>query len=117
MHIISVGIILPNNLTSIGAYAFEGCINLNEIHVPSSVTQISKDAFYKTNNIPIYIDGRVSVPSTFDTNWNSSGNTVYLNGSLCTHNIGTTLIKLNDALHGYLCNKCRTVTSKVGHYS
>lgn len=110
-------ITLPNNLTSIGAYAFEGCNNFNEIHIPSSVTQISKDAFYNTNNIPIYINDRIIIPSTFDVNWNSSGNPVYLNGSICTHNSGTTLIKLNDALHGYLCNKCRTVNAKTGHTS
>jgi len=108
-------ITLSNNLTSIGAYAFEGCTNLNELHIPYSVTNISKDALRNTNNIPIYINGRESVPSTFDVNWNSSGNPVYLNGSLCTHNSGTILIKLNDALHGYLCNKCRTVTSKAAH--
>ncbi len=39
-------VILPTNLTSIGAVAFYGCNGLITINIPPSVTTISKSAFY-----------------------------------------------------------------------
>ena len=41
--------VIPNNVTSIGEYAFSGCRNLTSITIPSSVTSIGKYAF---NNCP-----------------------------------------------------------------
>lgn len=37
---------IPNTVTSIGAMAFGGCVNLEEIIIPSSVTSIGENAFY-----------------------------------------------------------------------
>ena len=37
--------ILPNDLTSIGSYAFSGCSSLNSITIPNSVTSIGSYAF------------------------------------------------------------------------
>ena len=40
-----VKIILPNNLTSIGVYAFSRCSSLTSISIPNSVTSIGEEAF------------------------------------------------------------------------
>lgn len=37
---------LPDTLTSIGNYAFNGCTSLTEITLPASLTSIGQDAFY-----------------------------------------------------------------------
>ncbi|MDE6289643.1 MAG: leucine-rich repeat protein, partial [Ureaplasma sp.] len=42
-------VILPNNLTSIGAQAFKNCSLLNSINLPNALEDIGMGAFYKTN--------------------------------------------------------------------
>ena len=47
---------IPNNVTSIGYYAFAGCSNLTSITIPNNVTSIGYGAFsncYKLTNITI----------------------------------------------------------------
>jgi|GEM_PF-5648695 len=94
--------------------AFINKTHLSQITIPSSVTHIGSNAFQNTNNASIYLTGRTSAPSTFNINWNSSANPVYLNGNLCNHASKTT-ISLNDTQHGDLCNNCRTITNKANH--
>lgn len=111
--------VIPNQLngrivTQIGSSAFTGQSQLTKITIPSSVTTIGNNAFQNTNNAPIYLEGRTSAPNTFDINWNSSGNPVYLNGNLCTHT-STTLMSINYTQHGHLCNTCRTFVSESNH--
>ena len=43
--------IIPNNVTTIGKYAFNNCKNLTSITIPNSVTTIGESAFYWENNI------------------------------------------------------------------
>ena len=58
--------IIPNTVTSIGDYAFEGCIGLTSITIPSSVTFIGRKAFSSCGQIemtvlaenpPVLVDG------------------------------------------------------------
>ena len=58
--------IIPDSVTSIGEYAFEGCLNLKRIAIPNSVTEIRKGAFDSCRNLSaITIPESVSLMSIF----------------------------------------------------
>ena len=53
--------IIPNSVTEIGYYAFEGCAGLTSIVIPNSVTKIGEDAFYSCTGLnSIYIPNSVT---------------------------------------------------------
>ncbi len=60
--------VIPDSVTNISDYAFEGCATLTSITIPDSVTNIGRDAFYNT---PIYDD---------NTNWEK--NVLYIDDCL-----------------------------------
>ena len=41
-----VDVVIPNSVTTIGNYTFEGCSSLTSINIPESVTSIGYRAFY-----------------------------------------------------------------------
>lgn len=118
-HNLPVNLVIPEfvngrTVTQIGSSAFSGQNQLTQINILSTVTHIGIEAFKNTNNAPIYLEGRTSVPQTFRNNWNSSGNPVYLDGNLCTH-LTTTLKSCCSSLHGDLCDTCKTFVNKSSH--
>ena len=44
-------LVIPNNVTSIGDYALEGCSGLASIEIPASVTSIGAGAFYNCSGL------------------------------------------------------------------
>ncbi len=57
-----VTIILPNELTSIGARAFSRCNSLTEVVIPEGVQSIGDDAFYECYNLK-----SINIPSSVTT--------------------------------------------------
>jgi len=51
--------VIPNSVTSIGAFAFQGCSNLFSINIPNSVTSIGASAFSGCSNL-----SSISIPSS-----------------------------------------------------
>lgn len=101
-------------VTRIGNSAFNGRNRLTRITIPSTVTHVESDAFKNTNNASIYLTDRTIAPSTFNINWNSSSNPVYLNGVRCTHSTKT-LINISTSQHAEVCDSCRTTTNIASH--
>ena len=46
-----VSVALPEGLTSIGDYAFSGCIGLSSVNIPESVSSIGSNAFYNCSSL------------------------------------------------------------------
>ena len=55
-------IIIPNNVTSIGDYAFYGCLSINSVTIPNSVTNIGTYAF-ASSSIGIGLNGPMQLSS------------------------------------------------------
>ncbi|MDE6362047.1 MAG: leucine-rich repeat domain-containing protein [Clostridia bacterium] len=73
-ELLSGQIKLPDGLTTIEDYAFAGS-NITSIEIPSSVTRIGFEAFYKCDNLTIYCEAE-SQPDGWDSNWNYSNRPV-----------------------------------------
>lgn len=71
-------IVLPDSVTSIGDYAFNGT-SLISIIIPSSVESIGTWVFANCHGLTIYCEAE-SQPSGWDSDWNSADRPVYWAG-------------------------------------
>ena len=60
-------VIIPDNVTEIGSYAFSNCSTLKEVKIPESVTKIGMGAFYSCCGL-----WRVDIPDTVSSISNSA---------------------------------------------
>ncbi len=68
-------LVIPTTVTSIGNYAFSGCISLTNVIIPSSVIYIGDRAFHGCSNLTLHCETAYK-PTSWSSNWNSSGCTV-----------------------------------------
>jgi len=57
-------IIIPNNVTSIGDYAFYGCLSLNSVTIPNSVTNIGAYAFATSSSFYVMQLSSIVIPDS-----------------------------------------------------
>ena len=89
--------VIPNSVTTIGNYAFSGCINLASITIPGSVTTIGDGAFSGSgltsitipNSVTTIGDGAFSSCSSLESIKTESGNTKYDSRENCNAIIET----------------------------
>ena len=84
--------VFPNNVTSIGMYAFTGCSGLTSVTIPKSVTSIETPSFSDCNNLTSIVV--------------ESGNTVFDSRDNCNAIIETA--------HNYLVAGCNTTVIPNG---
>ena len=65
-------IVLPNTLTTIGDYAFRGCVAVNTVIIPDNVVTIGRHAFYQLNEATFYVEA-----SAIQSGWNEKFNSSY----------------------------------------
>ena len=80
------GVIIPQGVTSIGDYAFQGwSANNQPIVIPNSVTHIGNSAFFgwTSNNQPLVIpDSVTSIENTAFSGWNSNNQPLVIPNSV-----------------------------------
>ena len=67
-------LVIPDSVTSIGDYAFEGCDSLTSVMIPDSVTSIGSSAFYNCSSL-------TSVTFKDTNNWSYTSNSDYTGGT------------------------------------
>ena len=106
-------LIIPNGVTSIGAYTFSGCIGLTNVIIPNSVTDIASHAFWGCNGIKnVYISDLTTWCSIkFDNAYSNPmhyADNLYLNNEL----IADLVIPNNVVTIGaYAFSDCSGITS------
>ena len=79
-------VVIGNNVTSIGDYAFYWCTSLTSVNIPDSVTEIGEHAFYDCTSLKeVYYTGDLSAwcKIDFSNSWSNpmvDGAKLYLNG-------------------------------------
>lgn len=101
-------------IVKIDDLAFSNQTFMTKVIIPSSITYIGQSAFQNTNSALLFLQGRITVPNSFDISWNSSNNPVYLNNIQCLHE-SKTLVYLDSTKHGDLCIICRTIANTESH--
>lgn len=69
---------IGNRFASIGEHAFDGCLNLKEVHLSGKIHYIGKHAFSNIPGLIIHCDAS-SKPACWDDEWCDENCTVYFN--------------------------------------
>ena len=106
-------IVIPNSVTFIGDYAFEGCSGLTSITIPNSVTSIGNGAFSSCSGLT-----SISIPNSVK----SIGNETFSGcSSLTSVPIGNSVTTIGDFTF-YKCSSLASVTipnsvTTIGDYT
>ena len=68
---------IAKNITTIGAYAFQGCNNLKMVWLPSSITSIGEKAFDGCNGIT-HVSSSIDSPAENEANYFPNNATLYV---------------------------------------
>ena len=101
---------IPNNVTTIGEKAFWNCANLASATIPNSVTSIGDEAFNKCNINEIHYGGTLQewLEKEWKNNQISSKFSLYMGGELFTNlTIPNNITSIKD----YAFAGCRSLTS------
>ena len=107
-------VVIGNNVTSIGDYAFYYCTSLTSVTIPDSVTEIGEHAFYDCTSLKdVYYTGDLSAWCKIDfsnhlSNPMNEGAKLYLNGvELTEATIPSNVTEIKD----YTFSRCASLTS------
>ena len=99
-------IIIPNSVTSIGDYAFYGCLSLNSVTIPNSVTTIGAYAFANSSSPPFPV-GQLSSIAIPDSVTNIGEKAFYGCTKLTNVTIGNGVTSIGAGAFG----ECSSLTS------
>ena len=100
--------VIPDSVTTIEFFAFDGCTSLTSIIIPDSVTSIGNYVFEGCISLTIYCEAE-SKPSGWNTSWNGSGCPVVWD---CNNNEIANDEKIYTVINGvryYIKNRFATV--------
>ncbi len=120
-------LIIPNSITSIGDFAFIGCISLTSVTIHDSVTSIGEDAFYGCLSLKgVYItDMKAWCKISFggyNTNPLYYAKNLYLNNTLVTDLVIPESVTIIGDYAFYNCSSLTSVTipnsvTSIGRYA
>ena len=121
---VTTGITIPDTITKIKAYAFDGCSSIMKITLPDTVTDIGRDAFRGTPWYDAQPQGEVYIGNIFyqykwtlfDSDFAVKDGTVSIAGGAfygCKYLTSITLPNSVKSIGGYAFEKCTNLTEVV----
>ena len=101
-------ITLPEGLTEVGAYAFNGT-SLNNITLPSTLTHVGPHAFENLTNPATFPNGNPTFDVVYGTSFGSLTKTTLVNNAGFTGTNG--FIELDGTIYGYIGDSSSATTS------